>query len=232
MGTAKIDPVQYRSLVGSLLYLSHTQPDICYAISSVSRYMQAPEVAHYQASKKILRYLQGADDYGLLLSPNPKNELNSYADADWGRDVDTRRSVSGILHQFGNSTVGWSSKLQPTVSLSTTKAEYRVLTDAAKDIVHLRRLLHELGFITTKPTNLLSDNQSCIKLVCNPVLHARTKHIEIQHHFIRETTRAGEIQVDYTSTTSQLADFLTKPLPLKPFCQARNQVGVIPKPQI
>ena len=82
MGTAKIDPVQYRFLVGSLLYLSHTRPDICYAVSSISRYMQAPEVAHFRVVKKILRYLQGTDDYGLLLSPNPKSELNSYADVD------------------------------------------------------------------------------------------------------------------------------------------------------
>ena len=102
--------------------------------------------------------------------------------------------------------------MQPTVSLSSTEAEYRVLTDAAKDIIHFWRLFKELGINTNTPTTLLSDNQSCIKLVKNPVLHARTKHIEIHHHFIQEATDAEEVQIEYVPTQLQLADFLTKPL--------------------
>ena len=173
MGTSKTDPEEYRSLVGSLIYLSHTRPDISYAVGSVARYMLSPETAHFQAAKKILRYLSGTANYGLLLDSSSDDcTFHSYADADWGRDVDTRRSVSGILHSLGSSSVAWSSKMQPTVSLSNTKAEYRVLTDTAKDVIRFRRLLDELGLGENTPTVILSDNQSCIKLVENPIMHA------------------------------------------------------------
>ena len=229
-GTPKTDPLIYRSLVGSLIYLSHTRPDISYAVSCVARYMQDPEAAHYQAAKKILRYLSGTADYGIMLSFEGDNLFHSYADADWGRDLDSRRSVSGTLHRIGNSSIAWSSKLQPTVSLSSTKAEYRVLTDAAKDIIHFRRLFNELGLDINRPTTLYSDNQSCIKLVENPVLHTITKHIEIQHHFIREAAQAENVQVSYVPTTSQLADFLTKPLPYGSFISNQFEAGVIPQP--
>ena len=120
--------------------------------------------------------------------------------------------------------------MQPTVSLSSTKVEYRVLTDATKDIIHFWRLFNELGIDTNAPTTLLSDNQSCIKLVKNPVLYARTKHIEIHHHFIREAADAGEVQVEYVPTQLQLADFLTKPLSYKAFVENRYHVGVLQNP--
>ena len=146
-------------------------------------------MTHFQATKRILRYLCGTIDYGILLASGPcDNSFSSYADADWGRDIGTRRSISGVLHRIGNSSIAWASKLQPTVSLSSIEAEYRVLTDAAKDIIHFRRLFAEIGLQPVTATPLYSDNQSCIRLVDNPVIHAHTKHIEIQHHFICETT--------------------------------------------
>ena len=141
----KIDPASYRSLVGSLLYLAHTRPDISYAISCVSRYMQEPEEAHLQAAKRILKYLKGTKNYGMFFPNTETGILHIYADADWGMDPDIRRSTSGILHRFGNTSISWSSKLQHTVSLSSTEAEYRTLTNAAKDVTHFRRLLWELG---------------------------------------------------------------------------------------
>jgi hypothetical protein len=192
--------------------------------------MQEPEEAHLQAAKKILRYLQGTINYGVFFPSNDSSSFHTYADADWGRDLDTRRSVSGILHKLGNTTIHWSSKLQPTVSLSSTEAEYRVLTDAAKDIIHFRRMFQELGALSDNPTTLFSDNQSSIKLVKNPVLHARTKHIEIHHHFVREAANAGKLQMEYTPTKTQLADFLTKPLPYRSFVQNRQEAGIIPCP--
>ena len=217
MQSNTFDPQLYRSLVGSLIYLTNTRPDICYAVSCLSRYMDLPQQTHWTAAKQILRYLKGTIEFALQFSAKEVTYLNSYADADWGRDLDTRRSTSGVLHRIGNSLIDWSSKLQPTVSLSTTEAEYRVLTDASKDVVHLRRLLHELGVDTTAPTRILSDNESCIKLVQNPVSHARTKHIDIQHHFIREQVKAGTTTVGYVPACLQQADFLTKPLPYRLF---------------
>ena len=141
-----------------------------------------------------------------------------------------RRSISGVLHRIGNSSIAWASKMQPTVSLSSTEAEYRILIDAAKDIIHFQRLFVELGLQPAKATPLYNDNQSCIKFVDNPAMHARTKHIEIQHHFIRETAQAGAIHVNYIPTTAQLADFLTKPLPYSSFIDNRRRAGVILNP--
>lgn len=141
MQSPDFDPKLYRSLVGSLIYVTNTRPDICYAVSCVSGYMDNPQDAHSNAAKQILRYLKGTMDFALHLSSKGTPNLYSYADADWGRDMDTRRSTSGIIHRIGDSLIDWSSRLQPTVSLSTIEAEYRVLTDASKDVIYLRRLL-------------------------------------------------------------------------------------------
>jgi hypothetical protein len=202
-GSSRADPLTYRSLVGSLIYLTNTRPDICFAVSCVAKYMDSPEQIHFQAAKKILRYLSGTQDFGLFLPAHNDPVYHTYTDVDWGRNVDTRRSTSGILHKIGDSSTFWTSKMQPTVSLSSTEAEYRVLTHAAKDIIYFRRLIAELGLESTTGTSLLNDNQSCIKLVENPVLHSRTKHIGIQHRFIREVSKAGDIQVHYIPTGLQ-----------------------------
>jgi hypothetical protein len=200
MGTKKVDPQFYCSLVGSLIYITNTRLDVCFVVSSVSRFIETPEEIHLQAAKQILRYLKGTMDF-------------AFVDADWGRDPETRRSTSGLLYKFGESTIHWSSKLQPCVTLSTIEVEYRVLTNTAKDILYLRHLLEEIGVESIKATPLFSDNQSYIRLVENPLLHKRTKHIEIQQHFIREKVQSSEIDINFIPTSQQQANFLTKPLP-------------------
>jgi hypothetical protein len=227
MNSEAVDTELYRSMVGSLIYVTNTRPDICYAVSTVARYMDSPQTPHLQAAKRILRYLQGTADFGLFFSSDNSEQFHTYTDADWGRDIDTRRSTSGILHKLGTASIFWTSKLQPTVSLSSTEAEYRVLTDASKDIIYFRKLLEEIGINIDQPTNILTDNQSSIKLVDNPVMHTRTKHIGIQAHFIREAAQAGHVQVTFTPTALQQADFLTKPLNFNKFCINRDSVGVL-----
>jgi len=155
--------------------------------------MQESEAVHLLATKKTLRYLNGTRDYGIMLTSKLGTTYHAYVDADWGKDTDTRRSTSGILYMIDDSVFNWSSKIQPTISLSSTKSEYRVLTNASKDIIHFKRLLDELEQSISGTTLLLSDNQACIKLVKNPVLHARTKHIESQHHFICKAAKAGAV---------------------------------------
>ena len=226
MDSPDFDSKLYRSLVGSLIYVTNTHPDICYAVSCFSRYMDNPHETHWHAAKQIFRYLKGTISFALHFSNKGNPNLHSYADVDWGRDLDTRRSTSGIVHRVGDSLIDWSSQLQPTVLLSTTEAEYRVLTDAAKDVIYLRRLLEELGTDITAPTTILSDNESCIKLVDNPVLHARTKHIELQHHFIREQVKAGRAIVSYVPARYQQADLLTKPLSYPSFYTNREAIGI------
>lgn len=189
--------------------------------------MDKPQVDHLQAAKRIHRYLKGTIDHGLFFSSDNDLQYHTYTDADWGRDLDTCRSTSGILHRLGIACVFWTSKLQPTVSLSSTEAEYRVLTDASKDVLYFRRILEELGIGMRETTPIISDNQSCIKLAHNPVMHTRTKHIGIQAHFIRETVQNGDISIEYTPTNLQRADFLTKPLLYPKFVADREHAGII-----
>ena len=124
--------------------------------------MDQLEEIHFATAKRILWYLSGTSNYGLFLLADSNNTLATFADADWGIDIDTRLSTSGILHKLGDSSIYWMSKIQPIVSLSTTKVGYRVLSDASKDIIYFRRLLAEIGIENTDPTTIMSDNQSCI----------------------------------------------------------------------
>jgi hypothetical protein len=220
----------YQALVGCLLFVTITRPSISYSVGCVSRYLSKPRQTHMTAAKNILRYLKGTINYGLCISNEIDYKLTSYTDANYARDLDTRRSTYGIIHKLGNSPIEWSSKRQPTVALSTTEAEYRVLSKAAKDIVHLRRLLTELKVCDTTPTPLLSDNQSCIKLVANPILHAWTKHIEIEYHFICKKTIAGDVNVSNIRTSDQPVDVLIKPLTSSRHSMILEEVGVRPLP--
>jgi hypothetical protein len=165
------DPHEYRALVGSLIYLTNTCPYIYFAVGNISRYMDKPQIAHLQAAKLILKYLRDTIDFGLHFSSNGYEGLYSFADADWGRDIDTRRSTSETIVKFGDSAIEWASILQPIVSFSTTEAKYRILTNAAKDTIHLRCMITELGFGSPEPVPLMSDHQACIKLVNNLVMH-------------------------------------------------------------
>jgi hypothetical protein len=192
--------------------------------------MENPEQAHFNAAKQILHYLSGTLNYGLQFSSNENQELHTYSNVDWGRDLDTRRSTSGILHKVGDLCIFWTSKLHPVISLSIAESKYIVLSEAAKNIYYLKRLLNELGLSSHGPTQLLSDNQACIKLVSNPIMHSKTKHIDILFHFIREKAKGGEIQVHYIPTTYQQADFLTKPLPYPSFIANRDAAGIKPLP--
>ena len=227
MGSLSVDPQLYRSLVSSLIYLINTRSDICYAISCVSRYMDQPEEIHLAAAKGILQYISGTSNIGLFLLTDSNSILAIFVDANWRRDIDTRRSTSGILHKLGDSNIYWVNKIQPTVFLSSTKAEYCVLSVASKDIINFRRLLAEIGQANFDPTTIMSDNQSCIRLVENPVLHSRTKHIGLQYHFIREASKSREVHIDYIPTNYQQADFLTKPLSHSQFLANRQSAGII-----
>ena len=192
--------------------------------------MYQPEEIHLVVAKRILRYLSGTSNYGLFLLADNNSTLATFADADWGRDIDTKCSSSGILYKLGESSIYWVSKMQPILSLSTTEAKYRVLSDASKDIIYFRRLLAEIGIENIDPITIMSDNQSCIRLVENPLLHSRTKHIGFQYHFIREASKFGEVHVDYISTNYQQADFLTKSLPNSLFLANRQSTGIIQSP--
>ena len=205
----------YMSLVGSLLYAAMvTRPDIAFAVQALGRHLQSSTDAHWTAGKRILRYLKGTKDLGLVYGdPSSGTTLKGFADADWATDKDTRRSVTGYVFELGGAAITWNSKLQPTVALSTSEAEYMAACAATQEAIHLRRLLGDLGFPQEGPTVILEDNMGCICMSENPVMHRRTKHIDIKFHFIREAVERGDVVLTFTSTSTQVADLLTKPLP-------------------
>ena len=231
IGSIPCNATQYRSLVGSLIHLRITRQDVMFAVNSCSKYMEAPQEAHLVAAKHILRYLKGTMNYGILYEAQDDGDLMTFVDSDYARDLDTRKSVFGILHKFGTTPIHWSSKMQETVALSTTKAEYRALSEGAKDLAYLRRLFEELGICQRNPTMIYSDNMSCIKLANNPVMHSRTKHIELQHHYVREKVANGSVEISLISTFEQEVDLLTKPLYTATFEKLREISGIQKLPE-
>jgi Reverse transcriptase (RNA-dependent DNA polymerase)/gag-polypeptide of LTR copia-type/Integrase core domain len=206
----------YQSMVGSLLYaMRGTRPDIGYAVTKLSQFCSNPSHIHLIAVKRVMRYLQGTKEYKLHYgtSDNQILELVGYSDADWANDVDSRRSITGYVFMLGNNIISWATKAQPTVALSTVEAEYMAAAQAAQECIWWRNFLAKLRMKITTPTTILDDNQGAIALAKHPGYHARTKHIDIRHHFIREQIDAENIKLEYIPTSEMIADQLTKPLP-------------------
>ena len=209
-GAEKVDGKIYRSLVGSLIYLTHTRPDICHSVSLISRFMSEPSKLHFAAAKRILRYLQGTKQLGLRYKKEEGSKLIGYTDSDWAGSLDDRKSTSGYIFCLGTKPISWSSKKQKTVALSSAEAEYIAATDAACEAVWLKRLIEDLQQGDNDPTIIHCDNMSAIAMTKNPVFHARSKHIELRHHFIRDLVNNGEITMEFINTDDQPADIMTK----------------------
>uniref|UniRef100_A0A2N9J6E2 Integrase catalytic domain-containing protein n=1 Tax=Fagus sylvatica TaxID=28930 RepID=A0A2N9J6E2_FAGSY len=210
------DPHGYRSLVGALHYLTFTRPDISFAVHQVCQYMSTPTSTHLTAAKRILRYIKGTLHHGIAFTPGSLS-LSVYSDADWAGDPDDRRSTSGMLIYLGSNPITWSAKKQPTVSRSSTESEYRALATASVEVCWIRTLLKDLAIYLSQPPVLWCDNVSALAIASNPVFHARTKHIEVDFHFIRERVLRKDLVVKFVSTTDQLADIFTKSLPTHHF---------------
>jgi hypothetical protein len=215
----------YRSLVGALHYLTFTRPDLSFAVHQVCQFMNAPTDLHLTAAKRILRYVRGTLDHGLFYTPGPIT-LSAFTDADWAGDPDDRRSTSGLVVFLGHNPVTWSAKKQLTVSRSSTEAEYRALASASAELCWLRTLVKDLGIYLYDPPILWCDNVSALAIASNPVFHARTKHIEVDFHFIRERVLRKDLQVKFVSTMDQLADIFTKGLPSHRFQDLRSKLLV------
>lgn len=174
--------------------------------------MQKPLNTHFQQLKRLLRYLKGTSKYYIHLTTGSL-QLYVYSDSNWAGDNNDRKSTSGFCAFLGKNLISWSTKKQPTVARSSTEAEYRALASAASDITWLRQLLKDFGLHQTSPTPLYCDNVSAMDLANNPIFHARTKHIEVDYHYILDCIQKKEIEIHYTSTVDQLADLFTKILP-------------------
>ena len=189
--------------------------------------MHDPRKPHLSAVKRILRYLRGTLDHGLLLRHGAASELTVYTDADWAGCPDTRKSTSGYAVFLGDNLVSWSSKRQNTVSRSSAEAEYRAVANGVAEACWLRQLLHELHHPLQKSTLVYCDNVSAVYLSSNPVQHQRTKHVEIDLHFVRERVSTGDVRVLHVPTTSQFADIFTKGLPTSVFAEFRSSLNVV-----
>ncbi|CAG7720799.1 unnamed protein product, partial [Allacma fusca] len=214
-------------LIGSLIFLAKcSRPDISFAVSKLAQFMSCFNESHWIAAKGVLRYLKGTSNMGITYHSTGNMRLTAYTDSDYAGDKVTRRSTSGMVIKLNDSIISWSSQKQPCVSLSSTEAEYIAIASAAREIVWLRSFLHELGHPQTQPTKIRVDNQSAIRLVKNPEMHTRTKHIDVRFHYIRDLANQGDIEVTYVPTAIQLADSLTKPLLKGKLETNRSQLGL------
>jgi len=225
-GPAVADPTAYRSLAGALQYLTFTRPDIAYAVQQICLHMHDPREAHLVAAKRILRYLQGTLHFGLIIPRSAPTQLVVYTDADWAGCPDTRRSTSGYAVFLGGSLVSWSSKRQPTVSRSSAEAEYRAVANGVAEVSWLQQLLQELHHPLQSASIVYCDNVSAVYLSSNPIQHQRTKHVEIDLHFVRERVAVGAVRVLHVPTTSQFADVFTKGLLSSVFMDFRSNLNV------
>ncbi|KAJ4761435.1 hypothetical protein LUZ62_071810 [Rhynchospora pubera] len=221
------DPHLYRSVVGALQYATLTRPDLSYAVNKVSQFMHNPTTNQWAAVKRILRYLCGSITHGLFISKGSPLELHAFSDADWAGSQDDRRSTSGFCIYLGNNIISWSAKKQPTVSRSSTEAEYRSLALACTEIMWLQYMLKELGVNLSSAPTLWCDNIGATFLAANPMFHARTKHIEIDYHFVRERVATKELNVHYICSSDQIGDIMTKPLSSARFSMLRNKLTVL-----
>ena len=201
----------YAEAVGALMYLSVcTRPDICHAVAVMARHMMHPTKEHWSLVKGIFQYLSGTREWGLTYGP--QGEVAAYADADFAGDPDTRRSTAGLAVVNRGAAISWSSKVLPTVALSTTEAEYMAATNAVREALWLAKFT-DVFKLTKEPFLIYGDNQGALKLSKNPIEGARSKHIDVQWHFSRQRVNLGQIRFRFCPTDSMLADCLTKPLP-------------------
>ncbi|GKV29955.1 hypothetical protein SLEP1_g38828 [Rubroshorea leprosula] len=184
-GGKSVDSKLYKQIVGSLMYLIATRPDIMHGVSLISRYMEHPKELHLQTAKRILRYLCETADFGLFYKKGDQTDLVGFTDSDYARDLDDRKSTSGFVFMLGSGAISWSSKKQPIVTLSTTEVEYVAATSCACQAIWLRRIMEELELNQHEATSIYCDNSSTIKLSKNPVLDGRSKHIHVRYHFLR-----------------------------------------------
>eukprot|EP00249_Psilotum_nudum_P025147 c29390_g1_i1 orf=407-4477(+) len=222
----KVDATLYRKVIGMILYLSNTRPDIAYAVSLLSSFSHCPRENHWKGCLRVLRYLKGTAHHGITYSSGMI--VQGFCDADWGGDSEVRRSTSGYLFTLGGGAVSWMSKKQPTIALSSTEAEYRAACQASCEAIWLRKLLSEFHMDQADPTMIHCDNQSCIAIVRNPVFHARSKHIEIHYHFVREKQLSKEIAMVYCPTADNVADVFTKALSREQLDYLLSKVGLGP----
>jgi hypothetical protein len=226
--TDEVNATQYRRLVGSICYLTHTRPDLAFSVGYVSQFMQRPTTKHQQAVKRIIRYVAGTLDHDIYYSRCPEEaHLVGYSDSDHDSDIDTSKSTSGILFFFGKCLVSWQSVKQQVVALSSCEAEYIIASTALTQALWLVRLISDLLGRDTGAVELRVDGKSALALIKNLVFHEQSKHIRMRYHFIRGCLEEGNFKACYINTKDQLANLLTKLLGRIKFLELCSKIGMV-----
>jgi len=223
-----MERVDYRALIGKLLYLSiATRPDISFAVGVLCRYNDCPGPQHWNAAKRVLRYLHQTKSLKLVYSPSNSTEpFTVYFDADLGRDPRTARSTAGYVIKIGTRAVTWGSRLQKVAALSSTEAEYTTASAAATELMWMRYFLEECGYDLTKPSALFMDNASAIQVAKNPEHQSTMKHVHREYHWICENVEKGLIRVAHVPSADNVAEIFTKPLKRPSFARLREELGL------
>lgn len=220
------DPSRYRKLVGQLLYLNFTRPDIAFAVQQLSKHVQLPCDAHWHGLLHVLKYLKGTAGLSMFYSADSVIKLEAFSDADWAADPLTRKSVTGFGIFLGSSLISWKAKQQSTVSCSSAEAEYRSMSYTVRELLWLTYLLHDFGVALSLPISLWCDNKAAIYITENHVFHERTKHLEIDCHFVRIQYQQGLLVPLHTPSSHQLADVFTKALSKPLFSSIVSKLGM------
>jgi len=204
----------YRQAIGSLIYLvTGSRPDIAYAVSKLSQHLDKPLHSHWISVKRVLRYLAGTRTHGILYDGARGIEVEGYSDSDYAGCLESRKSTSGYIFLIAGGAVSWKSKKQSNTATSTCEAEYMACCSTTKEAVWLSRLISDIRFLENpEPITIGIDNAGTIYLADNPAINERSKHIDVQYHFVRECVQLEKIKLVHCSTDNQLADSLTKPL--------------------
>ncbi|XP_059638781.1 secreted RxLR effector protein 161-like [Cornus florida] len=221
----KVNHFLYRSMIGSLLYLAATRPDISFSVGVYAKYQADPREQHILAVKRIIRYVNSTLNCGLRYSSESNSEIAGYTDADWVGNNDDRKSTSGGCFYIGTNLVSWCSKKQNCISLSSCEAKYIDTGTCYTQLLWMKQILLDYG-VNQGTISIFCDNTNTINISNNPVLHSRTKHIDIRHHFLRELVEQNVVSLEKVHTDKNLADILTKPLEVPKFSHFRKSIGV------
>lgn len=226
-GSNESDPdIPYREAVGSLLFLVQgTRPDLAFVVSNVSRFNDKHDESHWVAVKRIMRYVRGTIGYRLTYHSDSLAPIHGFVDADWANDPDERRSFSGYAYLMAGGAVTWSCKRQSTVAVSSTEAEYVAMAFVAKEAIWLVRMIRQFGELES--INIKCDNQSAMVVASREAFSARTKHIDVAHHFYRQHAASGLITLEYVPSNENIADCLTKPVGKGKMIFGANGLGLL-----
>jgi hypothetical protein len=233
---ALVDAKRYRSGVGSIMHLAvTTRPDLSVVAKILAEALDNPSLKHFVALKRVLRYLRGTADYGIIYygKDDPRHKtvkklnVHGYCDADYAGDIADRKSTSGYVFMMNGGAISWKSAKQEVTAKSTVEAEYMSQASATQEVIWLQSFFNDVKHPADKPMVLYADNQGAMALANNPVQHNRTKHIDVRYHFIREKIRNGEINLIYCPTALMIADIMTKPLPRPAFERHREAMGIV-----